>query len=223
MVTALAGLIRRDLRLALRQGSDAVLVLAFFVMAVLLFPFGVGPEPNLLARIAAGVIWSMALLAALLSFDRLFQADHEDGSLDLLALAPLPLSAIVLAKTTAHWLTTGLPLLLVSPLLALVLRLPGEALPMLLLALLLGTPTLSLIGAVGAALTLGARRGGVLLPLLVLPLYVPVLIFGVAAVDAASAGLAAGRPLELLGGIRLAALPLAPWAAAAALRQALAS
>ena len=223
MVTALAGLIRRDLRLALRQGSDAVLVLAFFVMAVLLFPFGVGPEPNLLARIAAGVIWSMALLAALLSFDRLFQADHEDGSLDLLALAPLPLSAIVLAKTTAHWLTTGLPLLLVSPLLALVLRLPGEALPMLLLALLLGTPTLSLIGAVGAALTLGARRGGVLLPLLVLPLYVPVLIFGVAAVDAASAGLAAGRPLALLGGILLAALPLAPWAAAAALRQALAS
>jgi len=223
MVTALAGLIRRDLRLALRQGSDAVLVLAFFVMAVLLFPFGVGPEPNLLARIAAGVIWSMALLAALLSFDRLFQADHEDGSLDLLALAPLPLSAIVLAKTAAHWLTTGLPLLLVSPLLALVLRLPGEALPMLLLALLLGTPTLSLIGAVGAALTLGARRGGVLLPLLVLPLYVPVLIFGVAAVDAASAGLAAGRPLALLGGILLAALPLAPWAAAAALRQALAS
>jgi heme exporter protein B len=223
MVTALAGLIRRDLRLALRQGSDAVLVLAFFVMAVLLFPFGVGPEPNLLARIAAGVIWSMALLAALLSFDRLFQADHEDGSLDLLALAPLPLSAIVLAKTAAHWLTTGLPLLLVSPLLALVLRLPGEALPMLLLALLLGTPTLSLIGAVGAALTLGARRGGVLLPLLVLPLYVPVLIFGVAAVDAASAGLASGPPLALLGGILLAALPLAPWAAAAALRQALAS
>ena len=223
MVTALAGLIRRDLRLALRQGSDAVLVLAFFVMAVLLFPFGVGPEPNLLARIAAGVIWSMALLAALLSFDRLFQADHEDGSLDLLALAPLPLSAIVLAKTTAHWLTTGLPLLLVSPLLALVLRLPGEALPMLLLALLLGTPTLSLIGAVGAALTLGARRGGVLLPLLVLPLYVPVLIFGVAAVDAAGAGVASGPPLALLGGILLAALPLAPWAAAAALRQALAS
>ena len=145
MVTALAGLIRRDLRLALRQGSDAVLVLAFFVMAVLLFPFGVGPEPNLLARIAAGVIWSMALLAALLSFDRLFQADHEDGSLDLQALAPLPLSAIVLAKTAAHWLTTGMPLLLVSPLLALVLRLPGEALPMLLLALLLGTPTLSLV------------------------------------------------------------------------------
>jgi len=216
MVTALAGLIRRDLRLALRQGSDAVLVLAFFVMAVLLFPFGVGPEPNLLARIAAGVIWSMALLAALLSFDRLFQAD-------LLALAPLPLSAIVLAKTAAHWLTTGLPLLLVSPLLALVLRLPGEALPMLLLALLLGTPTLSLIGAVGAALTLGARRGGVLLPLLVLPLYVPVLIFGVAAVDAAGAGVASGPPLALLGGILLAALPLAPWAAAAALRQALAS
>jgi len=223
MVTALAGLIRRDLRLALRQGSDAVLVLAFFVMAVLLFPFGVGPEPNLLARIAAGVIWSMALLAALLSFDRLFQADYEDGSLDLLALAPLPLSAIVLAKTAAHWLTTGLPLLLVSPLLALILRLPGEALPMLLLALLLGTPTLSLIGAVGAALTLGARRGGVLLPLLVLPLYVPVLIFGVAAVDAAGAGLAGGPPLALLGGILLAALPLAPWAAAAALRQALAS
>jgi heme exporter protein B len=221
MVTALAGVIRRDLRLALRQGSDAVLVLAFFVMAVLLFPFGVGPEPNLLARIAAGVIWSMALLAALLSFDRLFQADHEDGSLDLLALAPLPLSAIVLAKTAAHWLTTGLPLLLVSPLLALVLRLPGEALPMLLLALLLGTPTLSLIGAVGAALTLGARRGGVLLPLLVMPLYVPVLIFGVAAVDAASAGLSAQPHLLLLAAYLIAALPLAPWAGAAALRLAL--
>jgi heme exporter protein B len=223
MVTALSGLIRRDLRLALRQGSDAVLVLAFFVMAVLLFPFGIGPEPNLLARIGTGVIWSMALLAALLSFDRLFQADHEDGSLDLLALAPLPLAAIVLAKTAAHWLTTGLPLLLVAPVLALVLRLPGEALPMLLLALLLGTPTLSLIGAVGAALTLGARRGGVLLPLLILPLYVPVLIFGVAAVDAAAAGFASGPPLALLGGMLLAALPLAPWAAAAALRQALAS
>ena len=223
MVTALVGLIRRDLRLALRQGSDAMLVLAFFVMAVLLFPFGVGPEPNLLARIGTGVIWSMALLAALLSFDRLFQADFEDGSLDQLALAPLPLAAIVLAKTTAHWLTTGLPLLLVAPLLALVLRLPGDALPMLLLALLLGTPTLSLIGAVGAALTLGARRGGVLLPLLILPLDVPVLIFGVAAVDAAAGGFPSGPPLALLGGILLAALPLAPWAAAAALRQALAS
>jgi heme exporter protein B len=220
MVGALAGLVRRDLRLALRQGSDALLVVGFFVMAALLFPFGVGPEPSLLARIAIGVIWATALLSALLSFDRLFQADYEDGSLDQLVLAPPPLPAIVLAKAAAHWLTAGLPLLLASPILALLLQLPARALPMLLLALLLGTPTLSLVGAVGAALTLGARRGGVLLPLLILPLAVPVLIFGVGAADAAATGMAAGPPLALLGSLLLAALVLAPWAAAAALRQA---
>lgn len=214
-------LVARDLRLALRQGSDAATVLLFFVLAVVMFPLGVGPEPNMLARISAGVIWVMALFAALLSLERLFLVDHEDGSLDLLALTPLPLELVVLAKVTAHWLTTGLPLLLAAPVLALLLRMETDGIAVLVLALLLGTPTLSLIGAIGAALTLGARRGGVLLPLLILPLYVPVLIFGVGAVDAALAALPPRPHLLILGGLLLAALPLAPWASAAALRQAL--
>lgn len=216
-----AALVARDLRLALRQGSDAATVLMFFVLAVVMFPLGVGPEPNILSRISAGVIWVMALFAALLSLERLFLADHEDGSLDLLALAPLPLELVVLAKVVAHWLTTGLPLLLAAPVLALSLRMEADGIAMLVLALLLGTPTLSLIGAIGAALTLGTRRGGVLLPLLVLPLYIPVLIFGVGAVDAAVATLPPRPHLLMLGALLLAALPLAPWAAAAALRLAL--
>jgi heme exporter protein B len=157
----------------------------------------------------------------LLSLERLFLADHEDGSLDLLALAPLPLELVVLAKVAAHWLTTGLPLLLAAPVLALSLRMEADGIAVLALALLLGTPTLSLIGAIGAALTLGTRRGGVLLPLLVLPLYIPVLIFGVGAVDAAVAALPPRPHLLMLGALLLAALPLAPWASAAALRQAL--
>jgi len=220
-VTPFLRLVRRDLLLAFRQGADAALVVVFFALAVLLFPFGVGPEPNMLARIGAGILWVMALLAALLSLERLFLADHEDGSLDLLALAPLPLEYVVLAKVAAHWLTTGLPLMLVAPFLALLLGMDAAAIPALLPALLLGTPTLSLIGAIGAALTLGARRGGVLLPLLILPLYVPVLVFGVAAVDAAAAGLTPRPHLLILGGLLLGALPLAAWASAAALRQAL--
>ncbi|MFO1060784.1 MAG: heme exporter protein CcmB [Dongiaceae bacterium] len=223
MIGSLAALVRRDLALALRQGSDAVLVVAFFAVVTLLFPFGVGPEPRLLARIAPGILWATALLSALLSFDRLFQADQEDGSLDQLALAPPPLGLVALAKVLAHWLATGLPLILAAPLLGLLLQLPGPAMPMLMLALLLGTPTLSLIGAVGAALVLGARRGAVLLPFLVLPLAIPVLIFGVAAVDAAVTGVGTSLPpLALLGGMLLAAIALAPWAVAAALRQALA-
>lgn len=216
-----AALIARDLRLALRQGSDAATVLMFFVLAVVMFPLGVGPEPNILSRISAGVIWVMALFAALLSLERLFLADHEDGSLDLLALAPLPLELVVLAKVAAHWLTTGLPLLLAAPVLALSLQMEADGIAVLVLALLLGTPTLSLIGAIGAALTLGTRRGGVLLPLLVLPLYIPVLIFGVGAVDAAVAALPPRPHLLMLGALLLAALPLASWAGAAALRQAL--
>lgn len=216
-----AALVARDLRLALRQGSDSATVLMFFVLAVVMFPLGVGPEPNILSRISAGVIWVMALFAALLSLERLFLADHEDGSLDLLALAPLPLELVVLAKVAAHWLTTGLPLLLAAPVLALSLRMEADGIAVLALALLLGTPTLSLIGAIGAALTLGTRRGGVLLPLLVLPLYIPVLIFGVGAVDAAVAALPPRPHLLMLGALLLAALPLAPWASAAALRQAL--
>ena len=219
-MSAFLALVLRDLRLALRQGVDSLVVVLFFVLAVVLFPFGVGPERELLARIAPGVVWVMALLASLLSLERLFQNDFEDGSLDLLALSPLPLEMIVLAKCAAHWLTTGLPLLASAPLLALLLTLPAQGFGGLLLAMLLGTPTLTLVGAIGAALVLGARRGGVLVSLLVLPLYVPVLIFGVAAVDGAVAGLPARAHLMILGGLFLGALALAPWASAAALRQA---
>jgi heme exporter protein B len=210
----------RDLRLALRQGMDAFMAVAFFIIAGALFPLGVGPEPGVLARIAGGVIWVTALLAVLLSLDRLFQQDYEDGSLDRLVLSPTPLEVTVLAKTAAHWLTTGLPLIAASPVLAILLNLPADGFVVLLAAMALGTPSLSLIGSVGAALSLGARRGGVLLSLLILPLYIPILIFGVAAVDAAVLGLTVRPHLLLLGAILAAALPLAPWAAAAALRQA---
>jgi heme exporter protein B len=214
-------LVHRDLRLAFRQGGDAAMVVGFFVLTVILFPFGVGPEPELLSRIAAGILWVTALLAALLSLERLFQADWEDGSLEALALMPLSLEAQVLAKCLAHWLVTGLPLAIMAPLLGLLLQLDSAGYPVLVASLLLGTPTLSLIGAVGASLSLGARRGGVLLSLLVLPLYIPILIFGVAGIEAAIAGLGARPHLLLLGALLAAALPLAPVAAAAALRQAL--
>ena len=218
---AFARLVARDLRLALRQRADAGMVVLFFVLTASLFPFAVGPESNLLARMAPGVIWVTALLAVLLSLERLFLADYEDGSLELLALAPLPLEATVLAKALAHWLTTGLPLVVAGPLLALLYSMDVAGLPMLVLAMALGSPSLSLIGAVGAALTLGARRGGVLIPLLVLPLNIPVLIFGVAAIDAALAGLSARPHLLFLGALFLVSLVTAPLAGAAALRQAL--
>lgn len=221
MLSGIATLIGRDLRLALRQGMDSLMAVVFFVLAVVLFPFGVGPEPSMLARIAAGVVWVAALLACMMSLERLFQLDYEDGSLEELALLPLPLEGVVVAKVAAHWLTTGVPLIAAAPVLALLLDMETGAFAALIGALALGTPTLSLIGAVGAALILGARRGGVLLALLVLPLYIPVLVFGVAAVDAAAAGLAARPHLMILGGLLLGALVLAPWAAAAALRQAL--
>jgi heme exporter protein B len=214
-------LLRRDIRLALRTPGDSATVVLFFVLACVLFPLGIGPEPNVLARIATGVIWVMALLASLLSFERLFQLDAEDGSLDLIALAPAPLEFLILGKCAAHWLMTGLPLLIVSPFLGILLNLPPEAYLTLLAALALGTPTVSLIGAIGAALTLGARRGGVLLPILILPLYVPVLIFGVAAVEASVAGLSPQPHLLLLGGMLALSVPLGPVAGAAAVRQAL--
>lgn len=220
-MNAFFALVARDLRLALRQGGDAALVIAFFVLTVVLFPFGVGPEPELLQRIAAGIVWVTALLAALLSLERLFQADYEDGSLEALALLPLPLEAQVLAKCLAHWLVSGLPLILVAPLLALLLHLDASGYPALIAGMGLGTPVLSLIGAVGAALSLGARRGGVLLSLLVLPLYIPVLIFGVAAVEADIAGFGARPDLLLLAALLVLALGLVPFAAAAALRLAL--
>jgi heme exporter protein B len=217
-MNAVRAVLLRDLRLAWRSPLASLTVLAFFAMAAILFPFAVGPEPQLLARIAAGVVWTMALLASLLSFERLFQLDHEDGSVDLLLLSPASLEAIVLAKCLAHWLTTGLPLVLAAPLAATILNLPPEALPTLLLALALGTPSLSLVGAIGAALVLGARRGGVLLPLLVLPLAIPAVIFGAAAIEAAAAGLVARPYLLLLGAVLAVAAPMAPLAAGAALR-----
>jgi len=221
MIKIWIGIVLRDLRLSFRQGADAALVVVFFVLAALLFPFGVGPEPSLLARIGPGVVWATALLAALLAADRLFLADYEDGGLDLFALSPLPLEASVLAKVAAHWLATGLPLVAAAPLVALFFGVDPSVVPVLLLALLLGTPVLSLIGAIGAALTLGARRGGALMPLLVLPLYIPVLIFGAAASEAALAGLSARPYVMVLGAMLLAAIPLAPVAAGAALRHAL--
>ncbi|MDH3230516.1 MAG: heme exporter protein CcmB [Alphaproteobacteria bacterium] len=214
-------LVARDLRLALRQGSDAAMVIAFFVITVTLFPLGVGPEPNVLARIAAGVVWVTALLATMLSLDRLFQSDYEDGSTDLLILSPIPLELVVLAKVLAHWMLTGLPLILTAPILAALMNMPSGGYPVLILSMFLATPTLSLIGSVGAALALGARRGGVLISLLVLPLYIPVLIFAVGAVDASITGLTPRPHLLLLGAVLAAALPLAPWAAAAALRHSL--
>lgn len=220
MLRDLGEVLRRDLRLAFRQSAETATAVAFFILAVVLFPFGVGPEPAILERIAGGVIWVAALFAATLSLERLFQADYDDGSLELIVLSPTPLTGVVAMKIFAHWLTTGLPLVLASPLLGVLLSLPPEATPTLIAALLLGTPTLSLIGAVGAALTLGARRGGVLVALLVLPLKIPILIFGVSAVEAASGGYPVAPHFMLLGGLLCGALALGPWVAGTAVRQA---
>ena len=214
-------LVRRDLRLAFRGGTDAMMGVIFFVLAAILFPFGVGPDAAILPRIGGGIIWVVALLAALLSLERMFAADHEDGSLDLLYLSPVSLGQLALAKAIAHWLTSGVLLLIASPVLALLYNLPSTAFLPLVATMALGTPTLSLVGAIGAALTLGARRGGVLLALLLLPLYIPVLIFGAGAIDGAIAGRDITPQLMVLGGFFLAALALAPWATAAALRQAI--
>jgi heme exporter protein B len=213
-------LVSFDVKLSLRRGADTFVVVGFFVLTVVLFPFAVGADSALLARIAPGLVWVTALLAAMLALDRLFLADYEDGSLDQLVLAEIPLELIVIAKALAHWITTGLPLILAAPILALVLNMKPSGLGHLVLALGLGTPTLTLIGTIGAALTLGARRGGVLISLLVLPLYIPVLIFGVATVTASIEGIDAGPRVMALGGFLLGALALAPFAAAAGLRQA---
>ena len=210
--------VMRDVRLGFGKGGAAGLAVIFFLLVVTLFPLGVGPEPQILARIASGVLWVAALLSALLSLDRLFQADYEDGSLDLMVLAPLPLPLMVLAKCLAHWLTTGLPLSLAAPILALLLNLDAQVLPVLFLAMLLGTPILSLIGAMGAALTVAVRRGGVLLSLLVLPLYIPILIFGVGAIDAEGFGLEPVPYLAMMGALLFGALALTPPVSAAALR-----
>lgn len=221
-MSAFLALLKRDLVLSYRQGIDAWVVVLFFLAAGILFPFAIGPEPNALMRVSTGVVLSMAALAALLSLDRLYQGDFEDGSLDLMALGPLPLELAALAKALAHWLSTGLPLLVAAPLLALMLNAPAGSYGPMLLALALATPALSLLGGLGAALTLGSRRGGILLTLLILPLYVPVLIFAAGVISRSL--LAEGDPtgaLLLLGGVDLGLLAITPWATGAALRQAL--
>jgi len=211
-------LLRQEMRLALRHPADSLASVMFFVLVAALFPFGIGPAPETLARIAPGALCAAALLAALLPLDRLFGADAEDGMLDQLLLSGLPLVLVALAKALAHWLTTGLPLLLAAPIAAAMLNLPVAAWGVAMAALGLATGFLSLLGTAGAALTLGARRGGVLLPLLVLPLAIPSVIFGAAAIEAAAAGLPARPYLLLLAALLAAALPLAPLATAAALR-----
>ncbi len=215
---AFGAVLGRELRLALRHPADTMAAVLFFVLVCALFPFGVGPAPELLARIAPGALLAAALLAALLPLDRLFGAEAEDGSLDQLLLSGLPPSALAAAKALGHWLTTGVPLLAATPVAAAMLNLPIEAWGAAVVALGLATAVLSLFGTAGAALTLGARRGGVLLPLLVLPLSIPAVIFGAAAIEAASGGLAARPYLLLLGALLAIALPMAPLAAGAALR-----
>ena len=211
----------RDVKLALRSRTELAVQLLFYVIVVSLFPLAMTPEPTMLASMGPGVLWVAALLASLLSLPRLFAADHADGTLEQIALSPYPLAALVSGKILAHWLTTGLPVVLLAPLLGVQYAMDGESLAVLAAALLLGTPILSLLGAIGAALTLGLRAGGSLLALLILPLYVPVLIFGSGAVEAMRAGLAVGANLSLLGAGLLVAVVGAPFACAAAVRIAL--
>lgn len=220
-MNAFIAIVRRDLLLAARRKSEVFTALFFFMIVASLFPLGIGAETNLLRRIAPGVLWVAALLAAMLSLNRMFAADHQDGTLEQMALSPTPLALLVSGKVFAHWLTSGLPLVLLAPVLGLQFDLSPRSLGILMISLLLGTPLLSLIGAIGAALTLGVRGGGVLLSLLVLPLYIPALIFGAGAVEADMAGLGAGGHLSLLGALLALATFFAPWAATAALRIAL--
>lgn len=214
----LALVIRRDLVLAMRRRADVLTTLVFFVMVVSLFPLGVGPEMDMLRKMAPGVVWVAALLASMLSLGRLFSADYLDGTLEQIMLAPQPLSILVLGKIVAHWMVSGLPLVLMAPVLGLQFDMSAQALWVLIAGLLLGTPILSMIGAVGAALTLGLRGGGVLVSLLVLPLCIPVLIFGAGAVEAVTTGMSAASHLSLLGAMLLLALVFTPWVTAQALR-----
>lgn len=218
MLQAFVFLLRRDLLLALRNRAEYIMPLLFYVLVIMLFPLALGALPELLSRIAPGVIWVAALLAALLSLTSIFRSDFDDGSLEQILLSAHPVSILVLAKVLAHWLVTGLPLLLMTPLLAQMLGLPDRALPMLLLTILLGTPILSLIGAIGVALTVGLRKGGIILSLLVLPLYIPVLIFAASAVDGSVMGLDVSAQIYMLAAFLLLSLSLSPWATAAALR-----
>jgi len=218
ILAAARTVVARDLRLALRQRSDVATAVLFFVIVASLFPLGIGAEPERLRSIAIGVIWVSALLSTLLSLKRLFEGDHADGTLEQLLLGAAPLPVIVAAKTAAHWLVAGLPLVLIAPLIALQYDVAAPLYGVLALSLLLGTPVLSIIGAIGAALTLGLRGGGVLLALLVLPLYVPVLVMGAGAVEMAAAGLDPAGQLLLLAALLVVAAVFAPWATAAALR-----
>lgn len=211
-------LLIRDLRLAMRAGGGFGLGLAFFLIVSTLVPFGVGPEGDILSRIAPGILWVGALLACLLSLDRIFQLDFEDGSLDLLATSPIPLEGIVAVKALAHWLVTGLPLTLAAPFFGALMQLESPGFSWIFITLLLGTPALSMIGAFGAALTVGLKRGGLLMSLLVLPLYIPTLIFGAEAATRGMAGFTATTPLLMMAGITAGSIALLPFAASAALR-----
>ena len=211
-------LLKRDLTLAMRHRAEMINPLLFFVLVTSLFPLGIGADPRLLQAVGPGVIWVAALLAALLSLEGIFRSDFEDGTLEQFLLSSHPVSVLVLAKVLAHWLITGLPLLVISPLLGVLLGLPGDAIMILLVTLTLGTPVLSLIGAVGVALTVGLRKGGMILSLLVLPLYIPLLIFAASAVDTAAAGLPVTAHLSLISALLVLSLSLSPLATAAALR-----
>lgn len=221
LISVLRGVITRDLLLVIRNKSEAANCLLFFVLVTSLFPLGIGPEPGTLRLVASGVIWVAALLASMLALSRLFSADYSDGTLEQLSLSPFPLPILLGGKVIAHWLVSGLPLVLIAPVIGLQFGLPSSAQAVLVVSLLLGTPVLSVLGAVGAALTLGLRSGGALVPLLVLPLCVPVLIFGAGAIDAATSGLEAAPHLSLLVAYLLPSAVFGPWVAAAAIRIAL--
>jgi heme exporter protein B len=220
-VTSLLAVIRRDLLLAMRRKTEVLTALFFFVIVTSLFPLGIGPEPALLRKIAPGVLWVGALLATMLGLQRMFAADHADGTLEQMALSPQPLALLVAGKNIAHWMVSGLPLVVLAPILGLQFDLDANSLAVLTLGLAIGTPVLSLVGSVGAALTLGVRGGGALLSLLVLPLYVPTLIFGAGAVQAQLSGMGAAGHLSLLAALLALAVFFAPWATTAALRIAL--
>ncbi len=218
MLNSIIQIIRRELLIAFRRRADVMNPLWFFIIVITLFPLGIGPEPKLLARIAPGIIWVAALLAALLSMERLFRDDYADGSLEQMLLMPTPLAVSAFAKMVAHWLLTGLPLIIISPLLAILLSLNWDTWVAVVLTLLVGTPTLSFLGAIGVALTVGLRKGGVLLSLLILPLYIPVLIFATSAIEAAGLGMAYNGQLALMAAMLVASVTLAPFAVAASLR-----
>ncbi|WP_394127192.1 heme exporter protein CcmB [Vibrio hepatarius] len=218
MLGTMNSIIRRELQIAFRRQADIFNPLWFFIIVITLFPLSIGPEPNLLARIAAGIVWVAALLSALLSLERLFRDDFQDGALEQMMLMPVPLPIVVISKVIAHWLLTGLPLILISPLLSILLSLDFNTWLAVVCTLLVGTPTLSFIGAIGVALTVGLQKGGVLLSLLVLPLYIPILIFATSAIDAASLGMAYNGQLAILGAMFMGAMTLTPFAISAALR-----